>query len=637
MPKKLKDIIKRNPEPARPANVDPGQLGQYSATNQVTESALLDKYLLAKGMNPKYIPMATKVSHSKSAAFRSWAQQQHEEVEVVTMETRVAEKKREWAEMSNIIRDTFDESRCWTGYKPVPGKVPYSKGSCAPVKKEGSQTVQLTPEETGVDESNVEAHGKLNYSAKTVDMLRGRVKVGKKDDLGPNSDFKPSKVKYTNETMIHQTTTDSGKTGERKSEFTKAQQSHKEIKTPRRPGSQNEAFKMPPETAAEKMQRLHQKIRKEKGLPDPDHYLKLAKQKQKEIDDLKKEETEIEESSKYAKMFDKGIKKRDLEKLPKKPKDEYERKVEKYLKKKYAKEEVEQIDENFKPGDFVKDIVHGHIHRVHKVEGNNLVVNRHHGKDSYGTFTNIHKTKARKVETPTNEEVTSSTDKLKVDYSKVKGQSSNPSPSKLSSLPYEKLKKQGVTENFDKYAHDPEMHFVVRHQDKLSKDAESPKKMWTAISKHNSIGHAQDAHAKLKSDNPGENYTYTMHRRGLHEDNFADNKAPTQTVLSGAELSEKKAKSFKKLKEDLFDHEKEDKSVKTYGKKPKFDKADKKDSEGEKKPQAAATLTGGSTMTGEKRDVVEIDPMMRNRPGQPDVTKKDDKKDKKDDKTKEKK
>ena len=92
------------------------------------------------------------------------------------------------------------------------------------------------------------------------------------------------------------------------------------------------------------------------------------------------------------------------------------------------------------------------------------------------------------------------------------------------------------------------------------------------------------------------------------------------------------------VKEDLYDHEKSDKSVATYGKKPKFDKADKKDSEGETKPSAAATLTGGTTLTGAKRDDVEIDPMMRNRPGQPDVTKKDDKKkdDKKEDKKKDK-
>lgn len=84
----------------------------------------------------------------------------------------------------------------------------------------------------------------------------------------------------------------------------------------------------------------------------------------------------------------------------------------------------------------------------------------------------------------------------------------------------------------------------------------------------------------------------------------------------------------KKMVEDMFDHEKEDKSVKTYGKKPKFDKPDEKDSQGENKPQAAATLSGGTTLTGNKRDTIEIDPAMRNRPGQPDVTKKKDDKDK---------
>ena len=50
---------------------------------------------------------------------------------------------------------------------------------------------------------------------------------------------------------------------------------------------------MPPETAAEKMYRKHQELRKKSGLPDPDHYKKLAAQKQKEIDDLRKEDVEI--------------------------------------------------------------------------------------------------------------------------------------------------------------------------------------------------------------------------------------------------------------------------------------------------------------------------------------------------------
>ena len=121
------------------------------------------------------------------------------------------------------------------------------------------------------------------------------------------------------------------------------------------------------------------------------------------------------------------------------------------------------------------------------------------------------------------------------------------------------------------------------------------------------------------------------------EETYMDAKAATPAPMAPGEgISEKMTTAQrvmmlkkKKLKEDMHDHEKEDKSVATYGKKPKFEKAEK-DEGGEKKPQAAAVMSGGTTLTGSKRDIVEIDPMMRNRPGQPDVTKKDDKKDDKD-------
>jgi hypothetical protein len=78
----------------------------------------------------------------------------------------------------------------------------------------------------------------------------------------------------------------------------------------------------------------------------------------------------------------------------------------------------------------------------------------------------------------------------------------------------------------------------------------------------------------------------------------------------------------KNMKEDIYDHEKDDKSVATYGKKPKMAKIDDEAGMGENKPEAAAVMSGGTTLTGQKRDVVEIDPMMRKRPGQPDPTKK---------------
>lgn len=76
----------------------------------------------------------------------------------------------------------------------------------------------------------------------------------------------------------------------------------------------------------------------------------------------------------------------------------------------------------------------------------------------------------------------------------------------------------------------------------------------------------------------------------------------------------------KTVKEEIYDHEKEDKSVATYGKKPKFQKPGM-DSVTKESPQAAAVLSGGKTMTGETRDTVEIDPMMKMKKQSPDSQK----------------
>lgn len=79
-------------------------------------------------------------------------------------------------------------------------------------------------------------------------------------------------------------------------------------------------------------------------------------------------------------------------------------------------------------------------------------------------------------------------------------------------------------------------------------------------------------------------------------------------------------------KEEIEDWEKEDKSVATYGKKPKFKTVDPKDSLGDNKPHAAAVLSGGKTLTGSPRDTIEIDPIMRLRQGRVDPSKKINKK-----------
>ena len=84
-----------------------------------------------------------------------------------------------------------------------------------------------------------------------------------------------------------------------------------------------------------------------------------------------------------------------------------------------------------------------------------------------------------------------------------------------------------------------------------------------------------------------------------------------------------KAMYKKKVAEDTYDSEKDDKYGQnpTFGKKPVMKAIDNKSDRNVDgvKTKAAAVLTGGTTLTGQKRDTVQIDPQLNNpRPGQTD-------------------
>lgn len=75
---------------------------------------------------------------------------------------------------------------------------------------------------------------------------------------------------------------------------------------------------------------------------------------------------------------------------------------------------------------------------------------------------------------------------------------------------------------------------------------------------------------------------------------------------------------YKQVKEDLYDHEKDDKDGTTYGKKPKMNISKEETPHADDKTQAAAVLSGGTTLTGQPRDTVEIDPLLKkSKPGSP--------------------
>jgi hypothetical protein len=113
---------------------------------------------------------------------------------------------------------------------------------------------------------------------------------------------------------------------------------------------------------------------------------------------------------------------------------------------------------------------------------------------------------------------------------------------------------------------------------------------------------------------------------GLKEDNINDPQCSTQSPFDGAnttnDLAPKKSKAGKmvkeiyakhRLKEDLYDHEKDDKGPGTFGKSPKVSKKVEVNDDNEKGTNARMVLKGGTTLTGEKRDTIEIDPMLKNR------------------------
>jgi hypothetical protein len=98
----------------------------------------------------------------------------------------------------------------------------------------------------------------------------------------------------------------------------------------------------------------------------------------------------------------------------------------------------------------------------------------------------------------------------------------------------------------------------------------------------------------------------------------ADDREPTYSkkkeMSKSARIIKSLYKKHKMVKEELYDHEKEDKSVASYGKKPKVEKVQV---DGDENNQAAMVLKGGKTLTGQTRDTLEIDPVMR-KPSSPD-------------------
>jgi hypothetical protein len=131
----------------------------------------------------------------------------------------------------------------------------------------------------------------------------------------------------------------------------------------------------------------------------------------------------------------------------------------------------------------------------------------------------------------------------------------------------------------------------------------------------------KDAHAKTGD------YLKWKRDHGIYEDTVDEDTMDPKAAVAApgvVEKNERLAKivksSAKKLKEGLYDWEKDSKPKQGF-KQPKLSKTgtDTTPSDADKVTgDARAVLKGGTTMTGQKRDTVEIDPMLKNRGKFPD-------------------
>jgi hypothetical protein len=105
-----------------------------------------------------------------------------------------SEQKKEAAkqlkELKEMLKKEELEKRCWEGYKPVPGKKPYEKGSCEPVSKEETLKLEKNGQWSLGKSNSVKPFGQNIYDEK-ANITRKQNRTGEEvSGTGPNTAVK---------------------------------------------------------------------------------------------------------------------------------------------------------------------------------------------------------------------------------------------------------------------------------------------------------------------------------------------------------------------------------------------------------------------------------------------------------------
>ena len=542
--KRIKEIIK-NAEPAKGTNADPGQLGQYSATNQVSEGGL-QQYLSSRGINPKFASKEVKISHAKSGTFKKW-KTNHKVEEVETEEPLI----------EDAMLDKYLSSR---GINPKYAtrnmKVAHSKSGQFIKWKHDHQFESVVTEETD----------KKDMICMDIPLLI-RVLEFTREDMSSDIELHNMVERLIN--MRHDVPLDMT----HYDDITKNL-----VKEAYEQGIQGHLSQGTLDSIKNK-RHVQVNLGEPSNKPKPKTLVKKPEKKKSFLSKIfSSEETELDESPKE------GGKRKFSGMYNPAPKGTFA------YDQAMRKKKHDEIEKNqSKDGSGMTsaiDRLQAHLNKEEVVNEMDKTQDAP-GRDNDGPFNGPDKT-AKPVKA----------DKAKKDILKL-------------------LKKKMNNEEveLDESSKDNPRHPMHQSDPSLyKKTAKSITKQYAThagkfFSNKDTVDYTLD-YKKTDKEAPRYRNEDTL-------DPLAATQSPNDCGTSPNDVSPKKqamsksARMIKSLykkhnmKEDTYDWEKDDKNQTSPGKKTK---------EPKEEPDARAILTGGKTLTGDKRDTLEIDPMMKNRP-----------------------
>jgi hypothetical protein len=582
MAKRLKDIIKINPTPARGVlGVNP--MDPWSPKAGLAEDNMLNKFLSSRGINPGFVSKDTKISHAKSSAFLKWKQDhQYEEVEI---------NEDKWL-------DRFLSSR---GVDPkfvtTDRKVSYAKsGEFAKWLRDHQSEEVETEESENIQE--VSGMGMRSFGSHTATQSdHDTVKKHLKNLMAIDSD-----------------------------ELTATSAVHRAIKKVSTAGQTS--------TKSRSREMLSALVQKHHIPIDKEHRALLNREQVENFDEAKKP-TSLEKFRKAAAEREK--KHDDIEK---------EMKARHAAGKEDMKGSIDRLAARFKTEESgvskqketsfhkkLDKLVHSTFgKRKDELKMKEEVELDERSKDNpnhpmYQSDTSLYKKTPRSI---TKNYAThagkyfSNTDKtdFTLDYKKTDKEAPRYKNEEVEQI--DELKKSTVKSWLKQQPVVPEKKPGMDRKSfnqKVKLRSKSWDRALDRMTGHKPTSEAvfQDPQAATQSPSDGANNPNEVSEKKRQMSKSArmikslyKNRKMTEAAdgQSGGGIS--------------IDSEKIDKGETTYGKKPKIALTDKDANAGENKPDALAVMSGGRTLTGQERDSVEIDPAMKKRPGQPDSGPKQD-------------